>query len=81
MDVVTRLDAASSHDTYGLLLSLWRDAFLQDKEAPEEYGPEYMAAVLDRIDEILLENGETDAAPRNRRRPNILWDSPSPSMT
>lgn len=72
VDIITRLDAASSHDTYGLLLSLWRDAFLQDKEAPEEYGPEYMAAVLDRIDEILLENGETDAAPAEQTAPNIL---------
>ena len=26
VDVNTRLDAANSHDTYGLLLSLWRDS-------------------------------------------------------
>jgi hypothetical protein len=38
VDIVTRLDTASSHDTYGLVLSLWRDAFLQAKESPEDYG-------------------------------------------
>ena len=73
VDIITRLDAASSHDTYGLLLSLWRDVFLQAKEAPEEYGPEYMAAVLDRIDEILLEDAENQQAPvRETETPNIL---------
>lgn len=73
VDIITRLDAASSHDTYGLILSLWRDAFLQAKEAPEEYGPEYMAAVLDRIDEILLEDAENQQAPaREAEAPNIL---------
>lgn len=73
VDIITRLDAASSHDTYGLILSLWRDAFLQAKEAPEEYGPEYMAAVLDRIDEILLEDAEDQQAPaREAEAPNIL---------
>lgn len=73
VDIITRLDAASSHDTYGLILSLWRDAFLQAKEAPEEYGPEYMAAVLDRIDEVLLEDAENQQAPaREAEAPNIL---------
>ena len=73
VDIITRLDAASSHDTYGLLLSLWRDAFLQAKEAPEDYGPAYMAAVLDRIDEILLEDVENDAPPvAETESPNII---------
>lgn len=71
VDIVTRLDAASSHDTYGLVLSLWRDAFLQAKESPESYGREYMEEVLERIDQILLEE---DGAPDTAAsvRPNIL---------
>ena len=70
MDIVTRLDTTSSHDTYGLVLSLWRDAFLQAKESPEDYGEEYMAAVLDRIDEILLADAENEETPETA--PNII---------
>ena len=70
VDIVTRLDTTSSHDTYGLVLSLWRDAFLQAKESPEDYGPEYMAAVLDRIDEILLADAENGETPETA--PNII---------
>ena len=73
VDVVTRLDAASSHDTYGLVLSLWRDAFLQAKEAPEDYGAESMEGVLERIDEILLEDGENQqASTQETQEPNII---------
>lgn len=73
VDIVTRLDAASSHDTYGLVLSLWRDAFLQAKESPEGYSQEYMEDVLDRIDAILLEDspGEQTAAD-GTEEPNII---------
>ncbi len=73
VDIVTRLDTASSHDTYGLVLSLWRDAFLQAKESPEGYGQEYMEDVLDRIDGILLADGEnTAAAGKPETEPNII---------
>ena len=57
VDMNTRLAAASSHDTYGLTLSLWRDCFLQAKKGPEGYGQAYMEDVLARIDELLAEDG------------------------
>ena len=73
VDIVTRLDAASSHDTYGLVLSLWRDAFLQAKTSPEGYGPEYMEDVLDRIDQLLVEDEEgEEASPASTVQPNII---------
>ena len=70
VDIVTRLDAASSHDTYGLLLSLWRDVFLQAKTSPEGYGQAYMEDVLDQIDAILAEDGEGETA--SAVQPNII---------
>lgn len=73
VDIITRLDAASSHDTYGLLLSLWRDAFLQAKTSPEDYSQAYMEDVLDRIDQVLLEDGEGEAAfTASATQPNII---------
>ena len=67
----TRLAAASSHDTYGLTLSLWRDCFLQAKKGPEGYGQAYMEDVLARIDALLA---EADDAPAETaaERPNII---------
>ena len=67
VDVYTRLDAASSHDTYGLGLSLWRSCFLQSKTAPEGYSREGMEEVLRRIDELLAE----------RRQPETEGESPN----
>ena len=73
VDIITRLDAASSHDTYGLLLSLWRDAFLQAKTSPEDYSQAYMEDVLDRIDQLLLEDGEGEAtSTASATQPNII---------
>ena len=73
VDIITRLDAASSHDTYGLVLSLWRDAFLQAKESPEGYSQAYMEDVLDRIDAILLEDGAGEtASAASAVQPNII---------
>ena len=57
VDVYTRLSTAVNHDSYGLTLSLWRDAFLQDRAGPEGYGPDYMEGVLARIDQLLEEQG------------------------
>ena len=70
VDVNTRLDAANSHDTYGLLLSLWRDSCLQAKESPEGYSEAYMQDVLARIDGLLAE----DPVPREEPavQPNII---------
>ena len=71
VDMNTRLAAASSHDTYGLTLSLWRDCFLQAKKGPEGYGQAYMEDVLARIDALLA---EADDAPAETaaERPNII---------
>ena len=70
VDVNTRLDAANSHDTYGLLLSLWRDSCLQAKKSPEGYSEAYMEQVLARIDEILTEDSAD--APAAAVQPNII---------
>ena len=70
VDVNTRLAAANSHDTYGLILSLWRDCFLQAKAAPEGYSAAYMEEVLARIDEILAEEDAPAEAPAVQ--PNII---------
>ena len=76
VDVNTRLDAANSHDAYGLLLSLWRDSCLQAKESPEEYGEAYMQDVLTRIDEILTADSASaesgTSAETTAVRPNII---------
>ena len=71
VDMNTRLAAASSHDTYGLTLSLWRDCFLQAKKGPEGYGQAYMEDVLARIDALLA---EADDAPAETaaEQPNII---------
>ena len=71
VDMNTRLAAANSRDTYGLTLSLWRTAFLQTKQAPEGYGPEYMEDVLARIDEILAEDGAAQADAGEQ--PNVIF--------
>ena len=70
VDVNTRLDAANSHDTYGLLLSLWRDSCLQAKKSPEGYSEAYMQDVLARIDEILAEDPVSREEPAVR--PNVI---------
>ena len=53
VDVITRLDPVSSHNTYGLTVSLWRDRVLRDKKPPEGYGADFMRGVLRRIDNLL----------------------------
>ena len=70
VDVNTRLDAANSHDTYGLLLSLWRDSCLQAKKSPEGYSEAYMQDVLARIDEILAE--DPVSREESAVRPNVI---------
>lgn len=76
VDVNTRLDAANSHDTYGLILSLWRASCLQAKESPEGYSEAYMQEVLARIDELLTEDsGSTDSGTPTEEtavRPNVI---------
>lgn len=69
LDFTMRLDAAVNHERHGLTLSLWRDGFVQDKPPAEGYGGEYMQEVLAKIDELLLEEGES-AAPE--QSPNII---------
>ena len=70
VDVYTRLDAASSHDTYGLGLSLWRSCFLQSKAAPEGYSEEGMEEVLRRIDELLAERRQPET---DEESPNVIF--------
>lgn len=69
VDMHTRQTAANSRDTYGLTLSLWRDAFLQTKDAPEGYSRAYMEKILARIDELLAEE---ETAPEEKS-PNVIF--------
>ena len=69
VDVYTRLDAASSHNTYGLTVSLWRDCLLRRKAGVEGYSQDYMQRELERIDQLLAETG---AAPADETQPNVI---------
>ena len=73
VDVYTLLDGASSHDTYGLTLSLWRDCFMEGKTGPEGYGEEYMQQVLSRLDELLAEDAAAQTpAEEPAQMPNVI---------
>lgn len=71
VDVYTRINPASNHNTYGLTLSLWRDAFRQNKQGPADYSAEQMQGVLERIDQILTQDSSTDTD-SSPTEPNII---------
>lgn len=68
VDVYTRLDPASSHNTYGLTVSLWRDLLLQHKNSVEGYSADYMRQDLERIDQLL---GQQTAV-SDGKQPNVI---------
>ena len=70
MDFTVQLNAATNHEHHGLLLSLWRESFLQGKEPTEGYSEEHMREVLDRIDTLLGENGVPETPETS---PNIIF--------
>ena len=69
LEFTTQLDAVTNHQKHGLTLSLWRDAFLQEKPPTEGYGEAYMQQVLGRIDQLLEDS--TSSTPE--RSPNIIF--------
>ena len=64
-----RIQPAIAYRDYGLAVGLWRDACLLANREPEDYGPEYMDAVVARLDELL---GGASTAPASVR-PNVIF--------
>ncbi len=81
VDVITRLDPVSSHNTYGLTVSLWRDRVLRDKKPPEGYGAVFMRNILDRIDSLLTENENAPENPPYIANLSGAADSPGADTT
>ena len=65
-----RVMSAISYRDYGLTLGLWRDACLLANRQPEGYSAESMDAVVDRLDELL---GEDGASVSSEEQPNVIF--------
>lgn len=65
-----RIMSAISYRDYGLTVGLWRDACLLANREPENYGPEYMTRVVERLDELL---GPSQPAAVSQEQPNVIF--------
>lgn len=62
-----RIQPAIAYRDYGLTLGLWRDACLLSHQEPDGYGPEYMDAVVARLDALLSPEEESAV------KPNVIF--------
>jgi len=70
VDVYARMPAANNTATHGMTIALWRDCVLRPADKPEEYSEAYMEDVLQRIDALLAERGESQG---EATQPNVIF--------